>query len=216
MTASSVMTAPLCGSVSMPPLAIGGDAVQDLERNARGLAAAMNWSDIAASAMLMPPDAEPVMPASAVTVIASLTSGLGIAVSASRITTKPGSSGDHPAEAVFRRGVHRRQQRAGDRRLGAFGESLAHRPPGEHQHGQDAQQQRALDRPDRGDRVTLRHERLRMPGEVISMVRPVERGIRAVNTMFATPTTTSGRAAIQGWASFSSSNGSGSLRVPLP
>src|SRR3546814_13039273 len=40
--------------------------------------------------MLMPPDAEPVMPASTVTVIASLTSGLGIAPNASATTRKPG------------------------------------------------------------------------------------------------------------------------------
>ena len=57
------------------------------------LAAAMNVSAIAASAMLMPPDADPVMPASAVTVIASLTSGLGIAFSASADTVmNPGSA----------------------------------------------------------------------------------------------------------------------------
>ena len=42
--------------------------------------------------MLMPPDADPVMPASVVTVIASFTSGLGIAVSAFLITMKPGSA----------------------------------------------------------------------------------------------------------------------------
>src|SRR5215831_15938992 len=51
----------------------------------------MNCSDIAASAMLMPPDAEPVIPASVVTVIASLTSGFGIDLSASAITVNPGS-----------------------------------------------------------------------------------------------------------------------------
>ena len=33
-TASSVITAPLCGSVSMPPLAIDGDAVEHFQRNA--------------------------------------------------------------------------------------------------------------------------------------------------------------------------------------
>src|SRR3712207_8834414 len=38
----------------------------------------------------MPPDAEPVIPASADTVIASLMSGLGMALRASRITKKPG------------------------------------------------------------------------------------------------------------------------------
>ena len=34
--------------------------------------------------------------------------------------------------------------------LRAFGERRGHRPPGEHQHGQDAEQQRAFDGPDRG------------------------------------------------------------------
>ena len=49
------------------------------------LAAAMNSPDIAASAIDMPPEAEPVIPASVVTVIASLTSGLEIALKASGI-----------------------------------------------------------------------------------------------------------------------------------
>ena len=65
----------------------------------------MNVSAIAASAMLMPPDADPVMPASTVTLIASLMSGLGIALSASAISTKPGSSAITPpkpySDAVF-------------------------------------------------------------------------------------------------------------------
>src|ERR1700754_1203348 len=54
-------------------------------------AAAMNSPDIAASAMLIPPDADPVMPASVVTVTASLIRGLGIAERASLITRNPGS-----------------------------------------------------------------------------------------------------------------------------
>src|SRR6516164_3039535 len=65
----------------------------------------MNCSDIAAKAILMPPDAEPVIPASVVTVIASLTSGLGIALSASAITVNPGSDAITPpkpySDAVF-------------------------------------------------------------------------------------------------------------------
>ncbi len=88
---------------------------------------AMKSLDIAASAIDMPPEAEPVMPASEVTVIASLTSGLGMAVSASRMARKPGKRRDHAAKAVFRRGVHRRQQRAADRRLAALGEGFGHR-----------------------------------------------------------------------------------------
>ncbi len=109
----------------------------------------MNVSAIAASAMLMPPDADPVMPASTVTLIASLISGLGIALSASAISDEAGQQRDHAAESVLGRGVERRQQGAGDRRLAAVGELCQHRPPGEREHGQDAEQQRAFDRPDR-------------------------------------------------------------------
>src|SRR5262249_979455 len=57
---------------------------------------AMNVSDMAASAMLMPPEADPVMPASTVTVMASLTSGLGIDLSSSAITVNPGNSAMTP------------------------------------------------------------------------------------------------------------------------
>src|SRR6476659_866795 len=59
-------------------------------------AAALNSSDIAARAMLMPPEAEPVMPASTVTVTASLTSGLGIALSAAETAAKPGNNAITP------------------------------------------------------------------------------------------------------------------------
>ena len=62
-----------------------GDAVQHLQRNAGRLArSAMNVSAMAASAMLMPPEADPVMPASEVTVTASLTSGSGIGLQGAR------------------------------------------------------------------------------------------------------------------------------------
>src|SRR5207253_6736102 len=65
----------------------------------------MKVSDMAASAMLMPPEAEPVMPASVVTVIASLIRGFGIALSASATTTNPGNAAITPpnpySEAVF-------------------------------------------------------------------------------------------------------------------
>ncbi len=50
----------------------------------------MKLSAMAASAMLMPPEAEPVMPAMAVTETASLTSGLGMEPSALATTRKPG------------------------------------------------------------------------------------------------------------------------------
>ncbi|MNY23140.1 hypothetical protein D3C86_1567910 [compost metagenome] len=105
MTASKVMTAPLCGRVSMPPLAMAATRCSTSRGMLAALAAAMRLSDIAARAMLMPPEAEPVMPASRVTVIASLTSGLGMLFSASASTRKPGKdaiTAPKPySEAVF-------------------------------------------------------------------------------------------------------------------
>src|SRR5215218_5606645 len=65
----------------------------------------MNESDIAANAMLIPPEAEPVLPASTVTVTASLTSGFGIALRAAATTANPGNSAITPpnpySEAVL-------------------------------------------------------------------------------------------------------------------
>ena len=65
------MTAPLCGSVSMPPLAIEATRCSTSIGMPDALAASMNCCDNAASAILSPPEAEPVMPASEVTLIAS-------------------------------------------------------------------------------------------------------------------------------------------------
>src|SRR5438128_385194 len=105
VTASSVITAPLCGSVSMPPLAIDATRCSTSSGMWAALAAWMNVSDMAASAILMPPEAEPVIPASTVTVIASLISGFGMALSASATTINPGSAAITPpkpySEAVF-------------------------------------------------------------------------------------------------------------------
>ncbi len=54
------------------------------------------------------PEAEPVIPASTVTLIASFNSGLGMAA---RALTAPGNpaGGDNRAEAILRGGVHRRE-----------------------------------------------------------------------------------------------------------
>src|SRR3954447_735330 len=82
------MTAPLWGRVSMPPLAMAAMRWKTSRGIFAALAAAMNSSDIAARAMLMPPEAEPVIPARTVTVTASLTSGLGIALSAAETETQ--------------------------------------------------------------------------------------------------------------------------------
>src|SRR5476649_669000 len=105
VTASSVMTAPLCGSVSMPPLAIATTRCSTSSGMPAACAPLMKVSDMAASAMLMPPDAEPVMPASELTDTAALTSGLGTLLSASLTSTKPGSAAMTPpkpySDAVF-------------------------------------------------------------------------------------------------------------------
>ena len=89
----------------------------------------MNSLDMAASAIDMPPDAEPVMPASV---------GDGDGLVDQRIGDGPqrvldGEEArqrrDDGAEAIFGRGVHRGQQRAADRRLAALGEASCQRLP---------------------------------------------------------------------------------------
>ncbi len=52
------MTAPLCGSVSMPPLAIEATRCSTSMGIPEACALAMNWSAMAPSAMLMPPEAD--------------------------------------------------------------------------------------------------------------------------------------------------------------
>src|SRR5208282_3068434 len=140
------MTAPLCGSVSMPPLAI--EATRCSTSIWAAFAMSMNSFAIAASAIDMPPEAEPVMPASEVTVTASRTSGLGMAPSVSRIARKPGSEAITPpkpySDAVFIAA----SRAPGDRRLAALGESLGERAEGEQEHDEDAGEQRAFNRPD--------------------------------------------------------------------
>ena len=83
----------------------GGDAMENLKGNSASFAAAMKSFAMVARAMLIPPDAEPVMPASTDTVIASLTSGFGMARSAWAMRRNPGSeamTAPKPySEAVF-------------------------------------------------------------------------------------------------------------------
>jgi type II secretion system protein J len=76
------------------------------------LALAIKVSDMAASAMLMPPDAEPVIPASELTDTAALTSGFGMLFSASLtlITDAPQA----PTITVALEGVGNRPPIAGD------------------------------------------------------------------------------------------------------
>ena len=89
----------------MPPLAMDAIRCSTSSGIPADWAPATKLSAIVASAMLMPPEAEPVMPASAVTVIASLTSTPGIAFSPSAMTRNPGSAAMTPpkpySEAVL-------------------------------------------------------------------------------------------------------------------
>ena len=126
-----------------------------------------------------------------------------------------GQQRDHAAESVLRRGIHRRQQGSGDRRLAAVGEFCQHRPPGKHEHGQYAEQQRAFHRPDGRHAGDLGDDRLGAERDFV-LSRRRRAAPACVSTKFATPTTTSGERAIQGFGSFSASNGSGSFRRLVP
>ena len=147
----------------------------------------MKVSAIAASAMLMPPEAEPVMPASTVTVIASLTSGLGIARSALATTQEarqarrsrrrsrtPTRCSSPPAMAPPIAG------------LAALGEAPLTPASRRTQHGEDADQQRAFDRPDRrelGDFLHHRAWRRRSRPARIHGCSPYSCGISVVNNL---------------------------------
>ena len=72
----------------MPPLAMAATRCSTSSGILAAWAAATKVSDIAARAMLIPPEAEPVIPASTVTLIASFNSGLGMAA---RLLTAPGN-----------------------------------------------------------------------------------------------------------------------------
>ena len=67
------MTAPLCGSVSMPPEAIDGDPMEQLGADPLGAGQLQVAAPITSSAIDSPPDAEPVIPASTLTATASET-----------------------------------------------------------------------------------------------------------------------------------------------
>ena len=161
VTASSVMTAPLCGSVSMPPLAMAAMRCRTSSGMPAACAAAMKLSAIVARAMLMPPEADPVMPASAVTVTASLTSTPGIAFSPSATTRKPGSAAMTAPKPYSDAVLVAASSAPRDRGLASLGEALLERPEGEHHDGEDAEQERAFHRPDRRHRGHLGDHRLR-------------------------------------------------------
>ena len=110
--------------------------------------------------MLKPPDADPVMPASVVTVIASLTSGLGIAFERVGDNQESRQRRDDGTEPVFRCRVHRRQQSPGDRRFRSFREIGADGPPCKNQNGDNTEHERAFDGPDACERRDVGRNRL--------------------------------------------------------
>ena len=135
-------------------------------------AASMKSFDIAASAIDMPPDAEPVMPASEVTVTASRTSGLGIAPSASRMARKPGREAITPPKpysvAVFIAASSAPATAA----LLPSAKVLDSGRKASRKTSDDADEQRALDRPDRADRLDRRRDRV-VHGELEVVARAV-------------------------------------------
>src|ERR1700730_7914163 len=94
------MTAPLWGRVSMPPLAIDATRCSTSSGICAAFAAWINVSDIAARAMLMP-------------------QGIGNRLQGIGDDGEPRQCGDDAAETVFRRRVHRSQQRPRDRGFGS-------------------------------------------------------------------------------------------------
>ncbi len=93
----------------MPPLAMAATRCRTSSGILAAWAAATKVSDIAAGGDAHPPEAEPVIPASTVTLIASFNSGLGMAASAFDSTGETRQGGDNRAEAILRGGVHRRE-----------------------------------------------------------------------------------------------------------
>ncbi len=89
----------------MPPEAMAAMRCSTSMGMPAAWALSMKVCAMAARAMLMPPEAEPVMPASEVTATASPTSGSGIALSALATIRKPGSAAITPPKpysaAVF-------------------------------------------------------------------------------------------------------------------
>ncbi len=176
----------------------------------------MKVSDIAARAMLMPPDAEPVMPASRVTVIASLTSGLGMLLSASASTRKPGSeaiTAPKPySEAVFiaassEPATALRVPSARRLRIAAKPLASTSRMPSSRA---ACTAQIAVSLP------TSVCNGVAMPASCRVWTWPYHCGIQWVNSRLATPTSTSGESASQGFGRRRSSAVSGSLRRSLP
>src|ERR1700736_1168584 len=165
----------------------------------------MKVSDIAASAMLNPPDADPVIPASVVTVTASLTRGFGIALNPSATTRKPGSDAITPpnpySDAVF---IDASREPATAALVPSAkliitvlnASAITERMP---TRSAPSTAQIAA----RGVTCTTRG----WPGRGIVKALPNTVGIKPVNTLFNTPTRISGRIATTGLARFSSETG---------
>jgi len=112
VTASTVMTAPLWGRSSIPPLAI--EVTRCITSNGIPAVCAMEIKrvDIAAKAIPKPPEAEPVMPASVVVVMEAFKSGCEMVPRVSRTATKPGSAEITAPKPYSEPGIHRCQQSA--------------------------------------------------------------------------------------------------------
>src|SRR3954467_1683816 len=214
--ASRVMIAPLCGNVSIPPQAIAATRCRTSNGMCAATAAALNCPAIAASARLRPPEAEPVIPASAVTAIASLTSGFAIAFIADWMATNPGSAAitapNPNSDAVFN--VASRQPVIAS--WLAFANDALTR---------DQANTTTVAMP-RSSAASTAHTPICRDTSSTSgvaagvsasvAVAPYQRGINPVNTMFITATTPSGRQARYGETIAAPSAASGSLRWPLP
>ena len=210
------MIAPLCGSVSIPPHAIAATRCSTSNGMFAATAAALNCTAIAASARLRPPEAEPVMPASAVTVTASLTRGFEIAFIADWIATNPGSAAitapKPNSDAVL--SVASRQPVIATW-LALANDTLTR--------AQAITTTVAM--PRRSAASTAHTPICRETSSTTGVAAgvsasvalgPYQRGIISVNTMFITATTASGRNARYGETIAKESGASGSLWCPVP
>src|SRR5712672_3175820 len=120
-------------------------------------AAAMNSSDIAARAMLMPPEAEP----------GEHRHGDGFIDE--RIGDRPERSGNrrkarqqrnHPTKSILGRGIERRKQSPGNRCLATIREFCNHGTPGKDEHRYYTKEQRTLDCPYGCHRTNLGNDRM--------------------------------------------------------
>ncbi|MNH23466.1 hypothetical protein D3C79_833630 [compost metagenome] len=180
------------------------------------LAAAIKLSDIAARAMLMPPEAEPVMPASRVTVIASLTSGLGMARSASASTRNPGSeaiTAPKPySEAVF---IAASKAPLTALLLPSARRFLIAPKPATSTSRMPSSNAASTAQIAVSLAISVCTGVL-MPGRLRLWVLPYQAGIQWVNSRFITPTSSSGDNASSGLGRVRSAAVSGSLRSSLP